>query len=124
APGRAPIAALRLFVAVLLPEDVRQRLAAAVERLRPLAADVAWVAPSNFHITLKFLGQVDEARVPVLADALQPAVADRPAFDGAVRGLGAFPSPTRPRVLWAGLDDATVGMTAVAERVQACCSRL
>ena len=109
---------------MLLPEDIRQRLAVAVERLRPHAADVAWVAPTNFHVTLKFLGQVDEARVPALTEALQPAAAERPAFNIAVRGLGAFPSATRPRVLWAGLDDATGGMTALAERVDACCGRL
>ena len=56
---------------MLLPDDVRQRLAAAIERLRPHAADVAWVAAGNLHVTLKFLGQVDETRVPALADALR-----------------------------------------------------
>jgi len=109
---------------VLLPDDVRQRLATAIERLRPHAADVAWVAPANLHVTLKFLGQVDEARVPALSDALGAAVADRPALDVVVRGLGAFPSATRPRVLWAGLDDPTGAMTALAERVDGCCGRL
>src|SRR5206468_3915494 len=70
AAGHAQIAGLRLFVAVLLPDDIRQRLAAAIDRLRPHAADVAWVAESNLHVTLKFLGQVDETRAPALADAL------------------------------------------------------
>jgi len=109
---------------VLLPDIVRQQLSAAAERLRRHATDVAWVAPGNLHITLKFLGHVDEARVPALTSALRAALADRRAFDVAVRGLGAFPSPTRPRVLWAGLEDATGGMTALAERVDACCGRL
>lgn len=109
---------------MLLPDEVRQRLAAAIERLRPHAADVAWVAPGNLHVTLKFLGQVDEARAPALADALYATLAGQRAFDVAVRGLGAFPSPTRPRVLWAGLDDATGALAAVARRVDACCGGL
>src|SRR5439155_24562307 len=75
AAGHAQIAGLRLFVAVLLPDDIRQRLAAAIDRLRPHAADVAWVAESNLHVTLKFLGQVDETRAPALADALRATLA-------------------------------------------------
>ena len=109
---------------MLLPGELRQRLATAIERLHPYAADVAWVAPANLHVTLKFLGQVEEARVSALADALRTALVDQRAVDVAVRGLGAFPSPTRPRVLWAGLEDATGGMTALAQRVDVCCARL
>jgi 2'-5' RNA ligase len=111
-------------VAVLLPDDLRQRLETAIERLRPHAADVAWVAPANLHVTLKFLGRVDESRAPALAEALAASLAGQRAFDVGVRGLGAFPSPTRPRVLWAGLEDATGGLAALAERVDACCGGL
>ena len=109
---------------MLLPEDVRQRLATEIERLRPHASDVAWVAPANLHVTLKFLGQVDEARVPALADALRARVAGHRVFDAAVRGLGAFPSPTRPRVLWAGLEDDAGALAALAETIDACCAGL
>lgn len=109
---------------MLLPDDVRQRLATAIERLRPHVAGVAWVAASNLHVTLKFLGRVDDRRVGALADALRAAVEDQPSFDVGVRGLGAFPSPTRPRVLWAGLDDDVGGLDALAERVDVCCAGL
>src|SRR5205807_932890 len=92
AAGYGQIAGLRAFVAVLLPDDLRQRLATEIERLRPLAAAVAWVAPANLHVTLKFLGQVDEARAPAIADAPRSASARHPAFNLAPRGRGAFPS--------------------------------
>jgi 2'-5' RNA ligase len=75
---------------VLLPDDLRQRLAAEIERLRPHAAAVAWVAPANLHVTLKFLGQVDEARAP--ASSSSPAQSTR----GRV-GEGNAPSPRRAR---------------------------
>jgi 2'-5' RNA ligase len=102
---------------VLLPDDVRQRLAAAADGLRPHATDVAWVAPANLHVTLKFLGQVDQARLPELTAALREAVAQHRAFGLAVRGLGAFPTPARPRVIWAGLHDATGALAVLAASV-------
>lgn len=63
------------------------------------------MAESNLHVTLKFLGQIDEARLPAVSDAL--GVTSRAVrFELDVRGLGAFPSAARPRVVWAGLDRA------------------
>jgi 2'-5' RNA ligase len=63
------------------------------------------VADDNLHITLKFLGSLDEARVPEVAATIE-AAASVHAFDVPLRGLGAFPTPTRPRVIWAGAADA------------------
>jgi 2'-5' RNA ligase len=111
-------------VGVPLPDDVRQRLAAEIERLRAHAADVAWVAPDNLHVTLKFLGPVDEARVPSVAAAVTAAAAGQRGFEVGVRGLGAFPSPERPRVLWAGVDDAPQRLAALAAAVDAACGAL
>ena len=73
--------------------------------MRPHAPGVAWIAPDNLHITLKFLGGVDDTRMPEIAVALA-GTTDLRAFDVDVRGLGAFPTPTRPRVLWAGTAEA------------------
>ena len=99
------LAAVRTFVAVLLSDEIRQRLAQEVEALRPHASGVAWVVPANLHITVKFLGNVDEARLPEAGAALGRA-ATVPAFEVDIRGLGAFPTVTRPRVLWAGAPGA------------------
>ena len=85
---------------------------------------MAWVAPSNLHVTLKFLGRVDDGRVPALADGLRQSVGALRVFDVGVRHLGAFPSATRPRVIWAGLEDATGALATLAERIDACCADL
>ncbi len=108
-------------MAVLLPEDVRASLAGAAARLRAAAPDVAWVAPENLHVTLKFLGQVDEAHLHALAAALAAAARGGPAFEARVVGLGAFPSVGRPRVLWAGVRDGAEALAALAARVEAAC---
>jgi 2'-5' RNA ligase len=94
-----------------------------VGRLREVARDVAWVAADNVHVTLKFLGDTDEAHVPVLRDALGTAAAGTGAFEVAVRGLGAFPSPLRARVVWAGLE-AAPALAGLAGRVDAALAAL
>lgn len=85
---------------------------------------MAWVTPGNLHVTLKFLGQVDEARVPAVAGALAAAALGHRVFDVVVRGLGAFPTPVRPRVLWAGLEGDAGRLRALAESVDAACAGL
>jgi 2'-5' RNA ligase len=99
--GPRAIATVRTFVAVLLPDGIRRRLAQEVDALRRHASGVSWVAEANLHITVKFLGGVDEPRLADVAAALQRA-ATVPAFEVEIRGLGAFPTAARPRVLWAG----------------------
>jgi 2'-5' RNA ligase len=64
------------------------------------------VAQSNLHVTVKFLGQIDEARVDAVGDALRVAARCAPAFEVNVRGLGAFPTAMRARILWVGLAPA------------------
>jgi 2'-5' RNA ligase len=90
-----------------------------VERLRPRALDVAWVARDNVHLTLKFLGSVEAPRLQAATAALAGAVATRPAFQLAVSGLGAFPSPARPRVLWAGVAEGADAAGALAGLIDA-----
>ena len=64
---------------------------------------MSWVAPQNLHLTLKFLGGVEPDRLEAVAAALAAVAAAGPAFDLALQGVGAFPAPTRPRVIWAGV---------------------
>jgi len=106
---------VRTFVAVLLPTELRNRLAVEIDGLRDHAAGVAWVAAENLHVTVKFLGGVDESRLAEIGAALGRAVRV-PAFEVGVRGLGAFPSATRARVLWAGAPGSPP-FTALAEEV-------
>jgi 2'-5' RNA ligase len=109
---------IRTFVAILLDGSTRARLASAVDGLRGAAPGVAWVAEANLHATLKFLGRVDAARLDAAARALRSTVARGPAFSMEIKGLGAFPTPTRPRVIWAGVAGGAEACAAVAEHVE------
>jgi RNA 2',3'-cyclic 3'-phosphodiesterase len=111
-------------VAVLLPADVRAALATEIERLRAQARGVGWVAPENLHLTLKFLGGVEPDRLERVSTALQTTAVAASPFELTLRGLGAFPSPTRPRVIWAGVHAGGDALGALAARVDAALSRL
>ena len=64
------------------------------------------MADTNLHVTLKFLGHIEAPRVAPTAEAMAAVASRTPAFELAVRGLGAFPTPARPRIVWVGLEPA------------------
>jgi 2'-5' RNA ligase len=93
---------VRLFVAINLPERVRDRIAAGTENLRGLEG-IRWVAADRVHLTLKFLGEVDEESERSIAEALVRAVVGHAPFEARVTAPGAFPNIRRPRIIWLGL---------------------
>jgi 2'-5' RNA ligase len=105
---------VRCFVAIDVSPGVRAALADAQGGLRAAApgADVRWVDPAQLHLTLQFLGQVPDPQVVEIAARLATVAAGTPAIDLAAAGLGAFPTPRRARVVWAGV---TVGVAELAE---------
>ncbi|WP_017572462.1 RNA 2',3'-cyclic phosphodiesterase [Nocardiopsis halotolerans] len=111
---------MRLFVALDPPADVADTLRGAVDRGRAHTPDLRWAPPSEWHLTLVFLGEVDEERVPVLTDALgREAHAHRP-LRLAAHGWGTFPRDRRrASVLWAGLDGDTAALGALADGMRA-----
>ena len=98
---------MRLFVALEIPAAVRDNLAAQINELRDLPAPLAakrlrWVRPENLHVTLKFIGEVEAAKLDGIRSALTAIGLDAPVgLD--FRGLGFFPDEKYPRVLWVGL---------------------
>ena len=110
---------MRLFIALNLDENLRRAIAEAQERLRASGADAKWVVPESIHITLKFLGWVDDARVPEVMEALAAALDGAAGFRLSLEGIGSFPTPTAPRVVWVGVKDGGEHLAALAERTDA-----
>lgn len=108
---------MRTFVAINPEAEKIERLYAAARELREESYPIRWVASENVHLTLKFLGEVPENRVRDVGDALDRAVADLHAFEIRLDGFGAFPSPRRPSVVWAGVSSSPQ-LTDVYERVE------
>lgn len=100
---------MRCFIAISLPDALHAHLAALSRALRAEAACRAFrfVADGNAHLTLRFLGDVEEDTLTHVRGALAVACRGRGALTLQVGGLGAFPGLQRPRVLWVGVDEPT-----------------
>jgi 2'-5' RNA ligase len=110
---------MRCFVAVDLSAEVRAAVAEVQARVRAAApnADVRWLEPHAFHLTLKFLGAVPDERVVAVSAALERVVSGPP-LDLEARGLGAFPTIRRPHVLWAGIAVGAPRLVTLAADVE------
>ena len=94
---------LRVFVAIEIPARELALLGELVGRLRRFGARVAWVPPTNVHLTLAFLGDIEFDRVASVTSAVTVAVGEVRPFELALSGTGSFPASTRAKVLWAGI---------------------
>lgn len=112
------MAEVRTFIAILLPSEVRQALADAQARLRcgPGGGAGRWVRPESIHLTLKFLGDVPDARLEAVYRAVAAACAAQAPFALPVAGYGCFPNGRQPRVVWAGVGDTPDGRLAALYR--------
>jgi len=110
----------RLFVAVSVPDNVKDAMAAAqAEFRRALPGNaVRWTSRSQFHLTLKFLGNVEPESVQRLTDGLGGACADFAPLRLRAQGVGFFPNARSPRVLWAGVSDEAGRLAAVQQAVE------
>ncbi len=118
---------VRIFAAVNVSVPSVRKLAELQRKLRsrqPEPLKIKWVPPPNLHLTLKFYGNLSPEQVEAVADAAVAAARETAPFDVALKGLGAFPSAERPRVLWARLVEGSDHLAALHERLETTSSEL
>ena len=113
---------MRLFVALEIPDQVRDGFAALIAELRGADSSFSksrarWVRPENLHVTLKFIGHVDSGKLDAIRAALAEVRLDSP-VELRFRGLGFFPNGKRPRVFWAGIE-ASPNLAPLAGEIEA-----
>ncbi|HZS95113.1 MAG TPA: RNA 2',3'-cyclic phosphodiesterase [Chloroflexota bacterium] len=96
---------IRTFVAVALPDAERSAIAKLESRFERQRSILKVVAPDLLHITIRFLGNIDGARLPDVMAAVRQAAGETKPFSLALAGIGAFPNARSPRVIWIGLED-------------------
>ncbi len=94
---------MRLFFGVPVDETVRERVAELQQQLKAAAGKVTWERPAKFHFTLRFLGDMSEERVAKIAEAASGVWESAQPGQVVLRGIGAFPNPRSPRVVWVGV---------------------
>jgi 2'-5' RNA ligase len=115
----------RVFCAFELAQSLRVRVKEHAQRVREAVPDAAasWSRPENIHLTVKFFGNVDQAKVPMISEALARVAEEFSPIGITVGATGVFPRPSRPQVLWIGIDDRTGALMKLRKRVQDECAR-
>ena len=109
---------MRAFVAVEIPEAVKEGLAAVQARLKSAGVAASWSRPEAVHLTLKFLGEVSEARAPEIIAALALAAKGAARFRLCAEGVGTFPGPAAARVVWLGVTGDVGSLRALRNAVE------
>ena len=118
-------AGIRSFIAVPLPETIRAGVFAAAQELAAVLPGVRWSRKvENLHVTVKFLGDVADAKLAELVASLSGVLPAVPRFRVELRRMGAFPSARHASVIWAWVDDVQRGLQALAAAVEAAGERV
>ena len=104
-------------MAVEITEDTRKKLMEFQEKLKKVDADVGWVAPENLHITLKFIGYIDDDKIDSVVTIIRDSVTHIKPFDLNYVGMGTFPTQKNPRVVFAQAIDTGGVLAKIHERL-------
>ena len=112
---------LRLFIGITAPAEWKAALTEFRKRTQPKFTDSfgKWTAEPNLHLTLRFLGSVEESQVTAISNALQKVASETKPFSVSPGPLGCFPNPSRPRIVWLGLKGATETLIELESRLRA-----
>ena len=109
---------IRSFVAVPLPRPVQKNVAGLIERLREPGDGVKWVPTDNLHLTLKFLGEVDNTEIPEVCNVLRNVIDSYHPFELNFVGTGGFPNLSRPRVVYVGVEDPSGSLRSMVAELE------
>jgi 2'-5' RNA ligase len=109
---------MRLFIAIDLEEEAKRELRRLQEALKQFDRDVRWVTRDQMHLTLVFLGEVADAKLPSVSTAVEQATDKIGPFEITLAGSGCFPPAGKVRVVWAGVEESTGALA----KLQAACA--
>jgi len=108
---------MRAFIAIELPQQIKDCLSKLQSKLKSANADVKWVDPQNIHLTLKFLGEINDEQLTRISEALETVANGMQQFPVRLSVLGAFPKIDYPRVIWVGIDKGDSQIKDIAEEL-------
>jgi 2'-5' RNA ligase len=109
---------MRTFIAIPLPQDIKTFLVKIQNQLKTSGADIKLAAPDNIHLTLKFLGEIDDEKIKQAIVILEEIAKDKKQFPARIASLGAFPEITSPRVIWVGIDRGDENSKLIAAELE------
>lgn len=109
---------MRTFIAVGISREARQKIAQIQDDFKREDPDVKWVEPENLHLTLKFLGEVDEAKIAGVIEKTRLGVSENSRFKVHLLEIGTFPNLKFPRVVWIGVSEGKEELKDLSKRIE------
>ena len=109
---------MRTFIAIELPKEIKDFLSRIQEQLKTSRAEVKWVEPKNIHLTLKFLGEIDNEKQNKITKIIEDVASAKKSFLLRLSSLGAFPKIDFPRVIWLGIDQGDKETKEIAKELE------
>ena len=109
---------MRAFIAITVPQDLKNRIEKVQERLDMLDIEVKLVEPEILHYNLKFLGEITEGDAAKVVSILNHTVPQHKSFNLHITGVGAFPQTVYARVVWLGATEGAQQLSALAESIE------
>jgi len=109
---------MRAFISVELPDEVKARIGESLAGLKKIDSGIKWVETENLHLTLKFLGWVEEKDLDRLVKGTEEAAKGFPAFRMRIEGAGSFPEVGSPRVFWLGVTEGKAELEKIAAELE------
>lgn len=106
---------IRAFIAIKIPATIQEKLLGIQEKLKKADAGVTWVKSESIHLTLQFLGNIDETQIPEIVAQMRETVKTVSPFHLQIGYAGAFPNLHYPRVIWIGVTDDENGSLKTLE---------
>ena len=114
---------MRTFIAIELDTNVKDKLSAIQKELNNTGADIRLVEKNNIHITLRFLGEINENKLSIIKEILDNTAAEETAFEISINSVGAFANLASIRVVWVGIEKCKERLIAIADKLNALLER-
>ena len=108
---------MRIFIAVELPSDVKNQIARMQAELKKVPAQVSWTKAENVHLTLKFLGEIEEKQLQPVTQAARAGCKGIKKFKISLKGVGGFPNLRQPRVIWIGTQNGAEELISLQAKI-------
>lgn len=109
---------MRVFISVELPDEIKKKVAEATAPLKEIESGIKWVEDRNLHITLKFLGWVEDRKIDNMISLTEESAQGTGSFKLKFAGLGTFPGGGSPRVVWIGITEGGEKLKLIAEKLE------
>lgn len=109
---------MRTFIAVELPSEIKNQIARIQAEFKKIPAQVSWTKPDNIHLTLKFLGEIEEKQLNPVTEATRSGCKGVKKFKISLKGVGGFPNLRQPRVIWIGTQDGAEELISLQGKIE------